>query len=130
MPRASASKRHAAVRAALERARAAGQDETVVFHLSAQTVDPLPTAAQFERLAEGLIRKVAHQCGRTPKHKTLFGNLGSMAVRGDVDFLLRLLDQPEVREATFDSPKSGLAEPIRPVRKSAPTARGWVELPD
>lgn len=122
------SKSHATVRDALRRARAAGEDETVVFHLRAQGASTPPTPAETEQLAEQVIKKAAAHCGHEPKRKTVFQNLGSMAIQGDAELLLKILEQPEVYAASTNRPQGGPIEPIRPVRKSAAKAKGWVDV--
>ena len=124
------TKPHAVVADALQRARAAGQDETVVFHLRRNKTSNPPTPAETDELAEGLIKKAVSQCGHEPKCKTVFRNLGAMAVQGDPALLLKILEQPEVHEASMNQPQGGPIEPIRPVRKSAATRKGWVDVPD
>lgn len=122
------SKSHAAVRDALNRARAAGEDEIVVFHLRARRASTLPTPAQTEQLAEQIIKKAAARCGHGPKRKTVFQNLGSMAIQGDAELLLKILEQPEIYAASTNRPQGGAIETIRPVRKSAAKAKGWVDV--
>jgi len=119
---------HAAVRQAIKRARAAGEDETVVFHLRAEGASASPTSAETEQLAKGVINKAAADCGHEPKRQTVFQNLGAMAIQGNAKLLLKILDQPEVYAASTNRPQGGPIEPIRPVRKSAAKAKGWVDV--
>ncbi len=119
---------HSAVRESLKRARAAGEEETVVFHLRAQGAEAPPTPEETEQMAESVIKKAAVHCGHEPKRKTVFQNLGSVAVQGNAELLLKILDQPEVYAASTNRPEGGPVEPIRPVRKSAAKAKGWVDV--
>jgi hypothetical protein len=126
--RTGPSESHAAVRDALERARATGENETVVFHLRGADISKPPTPAETEHMAEGLIKKAVSHCGHEPQQKTVFQNLGSMAVQGDADLLLKILEQPEVHAASLNRPEGGQIELIRPVRKSAAKNKGWVDV--
>lgn len=117
---------HAAVRAALQRARTAGKEETVIYHLRA-TGGAAPTSAETKKLAGEVLQRAAGASGLEPTRKTIFENLGSMAVQGDPDLLLRILGEPEIHAASMNSPEDGGIELIRPVRKSPAKADGWVD---
>jgi hypothetical protein len=117
-----------AVREALKRARAAGEDETVVFHLRTNGANGIPSPSETEHLAEGVIKRATTHSGREPKKKTVFQNLGSMAVQGDAELLLKILDQPEVYSASTDGAARAPIELIRPVRKAEAKSTGWVDV--
>ena len=121
---------HFEVREALKRARAAGADETVVFHFRKKGTAQPPTADEAEQLAEGMIEKAVRRCGYQPKRKTVFQNLGSMVVQAGPDLLLDILKQPEVHAASLNRPQGGEIELIRPVRKAAVKGKGWVTVAD
>ncbi len=121
---------HSEVREALKHARAAGADETVVFHFRKKGAAQPPTAAEAERLAKGLIDRAVKRCGCQPKRQTVFQNLGSMVVQAAPDFLLNILRQPEVYAASLNLPRGGPIDLIRPVRKAAARSKGWVTVAD
>jgi len=121
------SRARAKVREALECARASGKNETIVFDLRANSHPSIfPTPAQTGELANKVITKAISSCGRQPRNKTIFENLGSMSVTADPDLLLKILEQPEVHSALTREPS---LEPIRPVRKSPPKQKDWVDVP-
>ena len=124
---AEQSKR-ASLRAALERAGKAGEDETVVFHLRSGGGSEVPAPPQMQALASEVINRAASDCGHEPKARTVFDNLGAVAVKGNPALLLKILEQPEVHSASMNQPQGGAVEPIRPVRKSAPKPEGWVDV--
>lgn len=118
---------HAEVRDALTRARAVGRTETVIIYLHSSGSGSTLTAADTEKIARSLLDRVAAECGRAPEQKTVFENLGAMAVQADPDFLSKLVEQPEVRQVFLNEPQSAPVEPIRPVRKSPPGKKGWAK---
>jgi hypothetical protein len=115
------------VRRALERARATGKDETVVVHLRGEEKAKSPSPAETQQLAERLIDRASQLSGSEPKQKTIFENLGSMAIKGHPDLLTKILEQPEVHAASMNRPEGGEIELIRPVRKSQVKGEDWVE---
>jgi hypothetical protein len=122
------SQSNAAVREALKRACVADGDETVVFHLRAKGSEAPPTPVETGQMAESIIKKAAGLSGHTPKHKTVFRNLGAMAVQGNPEMLLKILDQPEVFAASMNRPQAGSIELIHPVRKTTAKGKGWVDV--
>jgi len=118
---------HAAVQEALKRARQEGSDESVIYHLRHGQGSAPPTADETRSLAEQVLQRATNECQRAPKQKTIFQNLGAMAVQGDPELLLKILEQPEVQDASLNHSQRGPVEPIRPVRKGPATSKGWVE---
>lgn len=114
----------------MKRALAAGADETVVFHLRSPKAAQPPTAEETECMAGAVIEKAVKGCGYQPKRKTVFQNLGSMAVQAGGDLLLKILEQPEVHAASLNRPQGGEIELIRPVRKGTAKSKGWVTVAD
>jgi hypothetical protein len=114
------------VRQVLERARAEGEDQTVVFDLRPKG-DPsiTPTPIQTGKLAEKVVAKAVSSTGRQPTSKTVFDQLGSVSVTGHPELLLKILDQPEVHSAMTRKPQLEL---IRPVRKSTAHSEGWANV--
>ena len=113
------------LRQALGAARDAGQEAAVVFRLKADDATLAPDPETTERVARALVARVAERLGREPALVNVFRNLGSLVVRADPEFLILLLDQPEVAAATLNRPSRPVAEPIRPVRKRADNPAGW-----
>src|SRR5881394_1654166 len=118
------SNRHAVVQEALKRARQTGSEQSVIYHLRHGQSSSPPTAEETKSLAEQVLQRATDECQRGPRQKTIFQNLGAMAVQGDPEFLLKVLEQPEVQSASLNHPQAGPVEPIRPVRKGPATSKG------
>jgi hypothetical protein len=91
------------------RAGAAGGEVQAVLFLSpgpeAGPEDPAKVNARVKRLL-GRVRRVSHE---RPSDVNVFSNLGSFVVQAPPAFLRALIEQPEVRSARANRPKSRAA---------------------
>jgi hypothetical protein len=124
----SQEKRHGQLRRALEEHRAAGRAATVLCQLQVNEGSGSPTAEETEELAERVITRVIASAGQEPKQRTVLRHLGALRVEAEAAFLLELIDQPEVREASASGTAPGSADLIRPVRKKPATESGWTDV--
>ncbi len=120
--------RHAQLRRALEEARAAGRTATVLCHLQNQSESGPPTAKEVEALAERVITRVSASAGLDPKRRMVLPHLGAIRVEAEAAYLLELVDQPEVREASVSGTPTDGADLIRPVRRKPASDSGWTEI--
>lgn len=115
-------------RQVLQEARAASQDETVVFRLKGRSGGAAPPPEETVRLAHDLIERASANHGHRPKKMNIFENLGSFVVQGDAALLLHLIDQPEVAAATLN--RRSNEKPSLPIRKGPATSKGWTDVSD
>jgi hypothetical protein len=124
----SQEERHGQLRRALEEDRAAGRTATVLCHLQATEGSGNPTAEETDALAERVITRVIASAGQKPRRRTVLRHLGALRIEAEAAFLLNLIDQPEVREASASGSTPGSADLIRPVRKKPATESGWTDV--
>lgn len=113
------------VRDALKKAARAGGDQSVVFHLSKAGGAKPPAPEETKQIAENLISRACNITGHEPRQKTILQNLGSVRVQAHPELLLKMLDQPEVADASLNPDPENPVELIRPVRKSPAKSSGW-----
>ncbi len=115
------------LRASLKRAHAEGRTATLLCHLRAQGSSAIPTPEESARLAESALARASASSGLTPLRHQILRNLAAIRVEAGAAFLLDLLAQPEIHDASASDPAPGAVGVVRPVRKGPATDSGWSE---
>lgn len=115
-----AQKVPAEVQAALDLARSQDAPLAVIVRLGDQADD----AGSKRECLEKVIQAATEITGHVPLRKSLFPNLGSMAIEGNAEFVETLLNDSHIAGVSLNNPSTKL-EPIRPIEKRTPTAGDW-----
>lgn len=116
----NAQKVPAKVQAALNLARSQHAPVAVIVRLGNQADDP----GSKRECLEKVIQAATDITGQVPLRKSLFPNLGSMAIEGNAEFVETLLNDSHIASVSLNNPPTKL-EPIRPVEKRTPIAGDW-----